>query len=256
MSERSEYAPGTFCWIELGTTDTAAAKKFYTELLGLTAVDAPYVKLQRDGKDVAALYELNEEQRSQGIPPHWLSYVSVSSADDAAARAEELGGTVLKQPFDVYDVGRMAMIQDPTGAAFAVWEPRKHQGAQLANEPGTLAWNELLTNDVDAAGEFYTKLFGWGTQVQQIGPGPYTVFMVGDRPNGGMMKIAEEWGNVPSNWMAYIAVEDCDQCADKAKELGAKVTAPPTDIPEVGRFAMIQDPQGAMFAIIKLDNPD
>ena len=115
MSERSEYAPGTFCWIELGTTDTAAAKNFYTELLGLTAVDAPYVKLQRDGKDVAALYELNEEQRSHGIPPHWLSYVSVSSADDAAARAEELGGTVLKQPFDVYDVGRMAMIQDPTG---------------------------------------------------------------------------------------------------------------------------------------------
>lgn len=261
MAEISEYTPGTFCWVELGTSDAAGAKAFYGELFGWAFNDVPvgsdavYTMVQIEGKDVAALYQLNQEMLSQGVPAHWLSYVSVASADETAQKAGALGGTVLKEPFDVFDAGRMAVLQESTGAVFAVWQPGTHIGARVVNEPGTLCWNELATRDTETASRFYTQLFGWQTNTQQMGPMTYTSFMNGDRPAGGMLPITEEWGDAPPNWMVYFAVEDCDRSADRATSLGARIIVPPTDIPEVGRFAVIQDPQGAVFSIISLQNP-
>jgi len=258
MSEVTKHAPGTFCWIELGTTDAGAAKKFYSELFGWSANDIPagpgmiYTMLQLDGKDVAALYELTEQHRAQGVPSHWLPYVAVASADESAEKVTSLGGKVIMAPFDVMDVGRMSLIQDPAGAMFALWEARKHIGATLVNQPGTVCWNELATRDSRLAGEFYTKLFGWGTKVQEMGPTTYTIFTDGERQAGGMLAMTEEWGNIPSHWMAYFGVEDCDASANKARALGATIKVPPTDIPGVGRFAVLQDAQGAAFSIIKL----
>ncbi|MGH9968740.1 MAG: VOC family protein [Pyrinomonadaceae bacterium] len=261
MQETTEFAPGTFCWVELGTTDGQAAKKFYTELFGWTFNDSPvgpdmvYTMLKQDGKDVGALYKMPGEMTSQGIPPYWLSYVSVTSADESSEKAKSLGGTLMKEPFDVFDVGRMSVVQDPTGAVFALWQPLKHKGAGIVNVPNSFCWNELATKDSAKAGDFYAGLFGWTKNAQDMGPMTYTMFVNGERPAGGMYEPPPEMGDVPPNWLVYFAVDDCDAKAQKATELGGKVCAPPSDIPGIGRFAVITDPQGAAFAIIKLANP-
>jgi uncharacterized protein len=262
MQETTDYAPGTFCWVEAGTTDGEAAKKFYTELFGWDFTDSPigpgkvYTMLKLDGKDVGALYEMPPEMTSAGVPPHWMSYVSVASADETAAKAKELGATLMKEPFDVFDVGRMAVIQDPTGAVFALWQAGTHKGAAVVNVPNSFCWNELATPDTAKAGDFYTSLFGWGKNVKEMGPDfKYTLFINGDRQAGGMYTPTPEMGEIPPNWLVYFAVDDPDAKLKKANELGAKTIAPAMDIPDVGRFAVIQDPQGAVFGIIRLDTP-
>jgi hypothetical protein len=257
MTEVTRHEPGSFCWPELATTDPAGAKKFYAGLFGWTANDQPagpdmvYSILQLGGRDAGALYELEKAQQERGVPPHWNTYVSVESADDAAKKARELGAKVIAGPFDVMEAGRMAILQDPTGAVFCVWQAKNNIGARVINEPGALCWSELDTNDTDSAERFYTKLFGWTTKVSP----EYTEFDRGSTPIGGMMRIPKEWGDVPPNWLPYFAVSDCDATAAKAKELGGSVTVPPTDIPNVGPFAVLQDPQGAVFAVYRLTVP-
>lgn len=262
MGERNEYTPGTFCWIELATTNAGVAKKFYTGLFGWTYNDIPagddmvYSMAQLKNLDAGALCQIDEDMKAQGVVPHWLSYVSVTSSDETAKKAKTLGATVVKEPFDVFDVGRMAVLQDPARAFFAIWQPKAHIGARIVNEHGAFCWNELMTRDVDRAGKFYTELFGWGTQVAEMGPsGKYTSFMNGDRPAGGMMQITEEMGEVPPNWLVYFAVDDCDGTVSKAMGGEGKTLVPPTDLPEVGRFAVIEDPTGGVLGVIKLDNP-
>lgn len=261
MQETPGFAPGTFCWIELATSDNEAAKKFYTELFGWSFKDNPmgpdmvYTMLQKDGKDVGGLYKLMPDMVEMGIPPHWLNYISVASADESATKAKDAGGTLMKEPFDVMTYGRMAVVQDPTGAVFALWQPLTHPGSGIYNVPGSFCWNELATTDTAKAADFYVALFGWGKDVQNFGPMEYTMFINGDRPAGGMYKMPPEMGNIPPNWLTYFAVEDCDASAQKATELGATIMAPPSDIPGIGRFAIVIDPQGAAFAIIKLENP-
>jgi predicted enzyme related to lactoylglutathione lyase len=261
MQETPNFKPGTFCWVELGTSDSAAAKKFYTELFGWTTDDRPagpgmvYTMLKLDGKDAGALYQITPEMAAEGVPPHWLSYASVANADESATKAKDLGGTVLKGPFDVTTVGRMAVVQDPTGAVFALWQAGTHHGAGVVNVPNSHCWNELSTGDTDKAGDFYTGLFGWSKNVQQMGPMTYTSFMNGDRPAGGMYKPGPELGNVPPHWLVYFAVDDTDAKVAQVRELGGTTLLPAMDIPGTGRFAVVQDPQGAAFGIIKLENP-
>lgn len=252
MPEVTRHKPGSFSWAELGTTDDAGAKRFYTSLFGWSFIDSPagpgmiYTRLQKNGKDVGALYKMGAQQG--GAPPHWGTYVTASSADEAAKKAQKLGGKVLMEPFDVMEYGRMPVLQDPQGATFSVWEPRKHIGAEVMGEPNTVCWSELDTTDTGSASRFYTDLFGWGSKPG----GDYTEFQLGGQSIGGMMKIPKEWGAVPPNWLTYFAVSDCDATVKKAKELGGEAIVPPTDIPKVGRFAVLRDPQGAVFAIIKL----
>jgi len=260
MQEIADYKPGTFCWVELGTNNGEEAKKFYTNLFGWGFTDNPigpsevYTILKLDDKDVGALYQLNSEMKAQGIPPHWLSYVSVTSADETAQKIKDAGGTLMKEPFDVFTLGRMAVAIDPTGAVFALWQPGTHKGAGIHNVPNSFCWNELATSDTARAGDFYSTLFGWGKNVQQMGPMTYTSFTNGDRPAGGMYKPSPEMGNVPPHWLVYFAIEDTDATVEKAGELGGKTVAPPMDIPGTGRFAIVRDPQGAVFGVIKLSN--
>ena len=259
MQETPEYAPGTFCWVELATSDQDAAKKFYTELFGWSFHDNPmgpgmvYTMLKSDDKEVGALYKMMPEVSAQGIPPHWMSYASTQNADDSAAKAQSLGGTILQAPFDVMEHGRMAVIKDPTGAVFSLWQAKQHKGAGLVNVPGSLCWNELMTTSTIQAGDFYSGLFGWGKDVQNFGPMEYTMFTNGGRPTAGMLQITPEMGNIPPNWLVYFAVDDCDAKVQQATELGATVMKPADDIPEIGRFAILTDPQGAAFALIKLE---
>ena len=244
--------------IVLHVNDVGRAKKFYTELFGWGFNDNPmgpdmvYTMLTLDGKEVGASYQMTSEMASQGVQPHWLSYALVDSADESAAKARELGATLIKEPFDVMDVGRMAVVQDPTGAVFAIWQAGTHKGAAVVNVPNSLCWNELATPDTSKAGDFYTGLFGWDQNVQDMGGMSYTSFMNGDRPAGGMYSPTPEMGEIPPNWLAYFAVDDTDAKLQKANELGATTIVPPMDIPGTGRFAVIQDPQGAVFGIIKL----
>src|SRR5438477_11531386 len=146
MATITQHAPGTICWPELATTDQAGARTFYTALFGWKANESDmgnsetYTMLQNKDRSVGALYTVRKEQRAQGVPPNWTSYVAVTSADDAAKKAVELGGKTIAAPFDVMDVGRMAVIQDPQGAIFAVWQAKKHNGAQVLDEPGSLSW--------------------------------------------------------------------------------------------------------------------
>src|SRR6185436_7037958 len=149
------------------------------------------------------------------------------------------------------EVGRMAVVQDPTGAVFAVWQAGTNKGAGIVNVPNSFCWNELGTTDTGKAGDFYGGLFGWGKDVQNFGPMEYTMFTNGERPGGGMFGITPDMGNLPPHWLVYFAVDDCDAKVQKATELGAKVMKPADDIPGVGRFAILLDPQGAAFAILK-----
>lgn len=259
--EATGFAPGTFCWIELATSDAAGAKDFYAKLFSWDYVDNPmgpdmvYTMLKLDGKDVGGLYQLMPEMKEQGIPPHWLSYVLVTSADESAAKAKELGATLLKEPFDVYTIGRMAVVQDPTGAVFALWQAGTNQGSGIYNVPNSFCWNELGTRDTGKAKDFYTGLFGWSADTQNFGTMEYTMFANGERSAGGMYGLTPEMGPMPPHWLVYFAVDDCDAKVALAESLGAKTMKPADDIPGIGRFAILTDPQGAAFAIIKLESP-
>jgi predicted enzyme related to lactoylglutathione lyase len=266
MPTMTKYVAGTFCWPELGTSDTAGARKFYGGVFDWTTVDMPipggdpYTMINKGEAAVGALYALFEEQKKHGVPSHWLSYVATDDVNATVEKVNANGGKVLMGPMDVKPdgtnlVGRTAVIQDPEGAAFAVWEAGTHCGASLVNEPGSLCWNELMTRDVPRAKKFYSAVFGWTAQDMDMPTGPYTVVMVGERPNGGFMTMPREAGEAPPHWMIYFAVDDCDARQRKAESLGGKTVVPPFDVPEVGRLSVIQDPQGATFAILKLANP-
>jgi uncharacterized protein len=251
----SSHTPGRFCWVELSTTDQPAAKSFYGGLFGWQPRDQPmgpnevYTLLEKAGRDAAAACTLRPDQK--GVPPHWQVYVAVERADAAAARAKELGATVLAPPFDVMDSGRMAVLQDPTGAVFAVWEARRHPGLGVVDEPGAFCWAELLTRDTSKAAAFYKALFGWGAG----GDARYIEWKHGDRSIGGLMEIQKEWGDVPPHWLVYFQVESVDRSVEKAKGLGATLTMGPQDLAKVGRFALLRDPQGAAFYVFQPAGP-
>jgi len=262
MTDTPTRAPGNFCWIDLGAHDAEAAKRFYTALFGWTSDDSQYgpaegdvyTTYKLDGRAVAASYPMDADQKAMGIPSAWLSYVAVESADASAARAKELGASILAEPFDVMEHGRMAMVQDPTGALFALWQAGKHPGFGVRGDPGSLGWNELATNDVARAREFYTALFGWRAEVMNVGM-EYTVFNGDTGPLAGAFALTPEMEGMPVCWLPYFGVEDADATAGKATSLGATVLKEPADIPGIGRFALIRDPQGAMFYIMRFDPP-
>ena len=256
MQENPDPTPGAFCWVELGTTDNEAAKTFYTQLFGWEYEDHPmgpdgvYTMLKLGGKDVGGLYKLMPDMLAQGIPPHWMSYVATANADETTEKAKAAGATIMNGPFDVFTLGRMSVIQDPTGAVFSIWQAKDNKGSAAWGVPNAPLWNELGTNDTQKAGEFYSNVFGW-TKQQFPGPMEYTVFNNEDKGIGGMYQITPEMGSVPPHWMVYFAVEDCDAKVQKATELGAQVIRPADDIPGVGRFAILTDSQGAAFALLK-----
>jgi len=266
MPTMTAYANGTFCWPELGTTDTKAAFAFYKELFdwGINELPMPdgsvYAMLKKGSDDAGAMYTLMPDMVKQGVPPHWMSYVAVDDADATAAKVKANGGTVVMGPMDVKPdgnmlIGRMAVCQDPEGATFSLWQAGLHIGANVVNEHGALCWNELYTRQPDAALAFYKAVFGWGFNPMPMGDGPpYQIALVGERPNGGIMAM-QPGMDFPPNWLVYFAVDDCDARLEKAKKGGGEVLMGPMDAGGIGRFAVLKDPQGAVFAIIKLAQP-
>jgi predicted enzyme related to lactoylglutathione lyase len=258
MAEITSYKPGMFCWTDLQTTDPKAAQGFYTSLFGWKTEDVPspgggtYTMARVGGKDVAGMGGMTPDMQAQHMPSHWNVYFAVANADAAAKKATSLGGKVVAPPFDIGDSGRMAVLADPSGAMFCVWQANKHIGAGVKDQPGAPNWAELATRNVDASGSFYTKLFDWRPETMNTGNMKYTVFNVDKEGTGGMMEMRKEIpASVPPNWSVYFVVANCDQSSAKARSLGAKEIVPPTDIPDTGRFAMYMDPQGAAFSILQ-----
>jgi predicted enzyme related to lactoylglutathione lyase len=243
MAERTSYPPGTFSWAELATSDAGAAKGFYTQVLGWDFDDMPipdgsvYSMALRAGKRVAAMYQTDEQ------PPHWNCYVTVSSADATTAAAREHGATVMADPFDVMDVGRMGVVADPAGAAIYVWEPRASIGAELVNTAGALTWNDLVTPDPAGAEAFYGAVFGW-TFTEIPDAGGYKVIRNGERSNGGIMPRDD----APAGWMPYFGHEDVDRLSGELAGLGARPLGDVVRMPQ-GSILPLMDPQGAVFAV-------
>lgn len=255
MSERTSYQPGTPCWIDLGTPDQDAAGEFYGPLFGWELQEdenaeqtGGYRTARLRGKAVAGVMKLMQE----GQPPAWMTYISVEDADATTGAAREAGGTAIVEPMSVLDYGRMAIISDPTGAVFGVWQPGINVGAELVNEAGALSWNELETRDPGSAKAFYEAVFGWSSVDHDMGQmGTYTEWKLGDASIGGMADITGRVPDeVPAHWMVYFAVDDADAAVEQVGELGGEVRFGPIDIP-AGRFAMLADPWGAAFAVIK-----
>ncbi len=259
MAEFSSHIPGTFCWPELATTDQKGGVAFYRALFGWGINEEPigegevYSMFQLRGKEVAAAYTMRPEERQSGAPPHWNMYVAVVNVDETVKRAQGLGATVLGPPFDVMEHGRMAVLQDPTGAVFCLWQSKAHIGAKILNEPGALCWSELTTRDTKTAESFYTSLFGW--TAKHAAPGAvmeYTEFQLQGKSSVGMLAMpANMPPAVPSYWMPYFQVADCDASTTQAKQLGASAMVGPQDIPKTGRFTILKDLQGAFFAVFQ-----
>jgi len=253
------HPPGSFCWFELSTTDQPAAKQFYEQLFGWTSEDSPigpdefYTTFKLDGEAAAAGYTMRADQRQAGVPPNWGLYVAVEAADAAAARAKELGGTVLAPAFDVGEHGRMAVIQDPFGAAFSVWQPKANPGTTV--EPGaigTACWADLSVPDQARAGEFYRLLFGWkmrsGKGETPARPGDYYHIVNGADFIGGIPPSDQRNAQAPPHWLIYFEVEDCAAATARAKGLGARAYVEPMAVGENGWVSVLADPQGAVFA--------
>lgn len=258
MQVVSRYPDGVFSWVDLATTDPESAKVFYGGLFGWSFLDMPtdsgtiYSMAQIEGYNVAGLGPLDAGMQEQGIPPFWSSYVKHGDVDAVAARAADASGKVMFPPFDVMDAGRMTMIQDPTGAAFGVWQPGNHIGAQLVNIPNTLTWNELQTPALDVARRFYAAVFGWTYDEDENG---YVTAKAEGRVQAGMLQLTEQMANVPPNWSIYFLVDDIESAASKVGKLGGSMLVPVTSAGEVGKFCAVQDPQGAIFSIIEYAGP-
>jgi predicted enzyme related to lactoylglutathione lyase len=263
MGKRTRYEAGTFCWTDLATTDPEGAKAFYVGLFGWGTEDTPageagtYTMLKVDGDEVCALYGMEPERRALGIPSHWLSHVSVESADAIAARAEELGGETFGGAFDVEGVGRMALVQDPAGAVLAAWEPGAHVGARRVNDVGCMTWNELQSREPEGAATFYSDLFGWETEAHEYeGRVAYVTIRNAGSENGGVMPMTEAHGDAPPHWLPYFTVASCDDAIARARDLGGKALAGPIELPQPGSIAVLQDPQGAAFAVYEGETDD
>ncbi len=260
MAVLTQHAPGTFSWPELSTTDPAGAKKFYGALFGWTGNDVPmgpdagsYTLFQKGGQASSAMVGLSPDQQKMGIPPHWGAYVTVADADATTEKAKQLGGTVLAGPFDVMGtLGRMAVIQDPTGATFCVWQAKDHIGAGVLDEPGALAWTELMTSDPARSKAFYTALIGWSASEMPMDSMMYTLFNRPDGiPAGGMMEITPEMGQMPSHWLSYFQVADIEAAVALSAQMGGTTMLAPKPVPGVGKIAILADPQGAAFGLLE-----
>jgi uncharacterized protein len=249
MPEVAIYAPGTPMWIDLATPDVKAAGAFYGGLFGwVWESSGPegggYGMFKLKGKEVAGA---GPQQDPKQQPPSWSMYVATEDADETARRVKAAGGKVVAEPFDVMQAGRMAVFQDPAGAFFSVWQPNQHHGSEIVNEANAWGWSELNTNDIAGARKFYQKVFDWGIK-ENPGEPPYTEWQVKGRSVGGGLEALPP--GVPPHWATYFNVDDIKAAAEKVKKLGGQVLMGPQDTPQ-GPFAVIRDPQGAVFQIIE-----
>ncbi len=254
MKKESDYRDGQFCWVDLQTTDTDEAKRFYGALMGWDFEDRSspmgfdFTRFLMHGEPVAGMGPMPKAMREAGAPATWSSYVCAADAEAKAKACTELGGKVLMPPMQLMNDCIIAMLQDPTGATIGLWQPLAHRGAAWVNSVGGFCWNELYTHDLEASRSFYEELFGWTFATS----GHYTEITLGERANGGMMKIEPEWGDMPPMWTPYFTVQSIDDSVAKALTLGGKNFVPKMEAQGVGQFAGLTDPQAGAFMAIEM----
>lgn len=246
MGKRTKYAAGTFCWVELGAADAKAATQFYSSVLGWQIDTQPfesgeYHTCRVNGSAVAGVYEAAAEMSG------WMTYVSVDDVDKSSTLAQELGATAMSDVIDVADLGRMAVLQDPQGGMFSVWQSQAMAGAELVNDPGALTLTQLNTQDPSRAQLFYEGLFGWNFREQA--PAEYWGIYVGDALNAAMMQNSIP---APDHWLVYFtAPTTLEAAVELINSNDGSIVVPPTSIPGGGRFTVAQDPQGSFFALFE-----
>lgn len=246
----TEPTPGAPCWVELGTSDVDAAKVYYREVFGWRAETDPrdaagrYTVLYLGAAPVAALAPLAAPGRATA----WTVSFATRDADALATAVTRAGGRQLRAPADVFDLGRFAVLADPEGAVFEVWQARSFAGAAVLNAPGSLGWVELATRDEEAAKAFYTGVFGWSVGTHE----DYPQWGIDGADFGGMSALDEFYPeDVRAHWLPYFAVADVDGTAARAAESGGMLLVPPTDVPGGPRIAVVRDPQGASFGVYR-----
>jgi predicted enzyme related to lactoylglutathione lyase len=255
MAATKKYKAGEICWTDMGTTNTAGAKKFYKGLLGWKLTDNPmptggkYTLATVGGKDVCGFYPMSDEQKKMKAPPMWVPYVSVKNLTATIKKAKAAGGTVVSPPMAMGHLGRMAVLLDPTGAAFALWQAGDTQGAGIEGKPGTVCWQDLNTPKPAVSSKFYLKTFGWKTTTMEAGGMKYSMFVLGKMRECGMWPTPIK--KLPPSWITYFQVADCAKSVAKAKRLGGKVVMATTHVPEMLKFAVLRDPQGAVFGVLE-----
>jgi predicted enzyme related to lactoylglutathione lyase len=247
---------GSFVWYEHMARDPKAAIGFYTDVVGwktqpFTEGGGDYTMWVGSQGPLGGEMKLEGEAARMGAPPQWMAHVQVDDVDATAALAKKLEGKIYKEPTDIPNVGRFAVIADPQGATISIFKP-KTEAMELhdVSKPGEFCWNELTTTDSAAAFQFYSQLFGWKIlEEMDMGPlGKYRVFGQGDQRLGGMMNAPKD-SRIPPRWLYYTETTDLDAALGRAKTKGAKVVHGPEDVPGGGRIAQLTDPEGALFAL-------
>jgi predicted enzyme related to lactoylglutathione lyase len=260
MPEFTSHDPGTPCWVDLMSPDIDASKAFYTSVFGWDAVDEfdpegsrIYVSFKLDDKTVAGLG--GQPPGMENMPPMWNTYIATEDCEATAAKVTEAGGAVIMPPMQVMEAGSMAIFADPTGAAFSAWQAGDHYGAQVGNEPNTYSWNELMSRQLDSAKAFYSQVFGWEYDVQDMGPmGEYNVIAGGaeNQGLGGLMAMPPDVPEeVPNHWAVYFMVADINDTVAKVEAGGGQVVNGPFPIPGVGQTAVVHDPAGGNFQLLQ-----
>lgn len=260
MGIRDSYENGVFSWVDLMTTDPAAAKQFYAELFSWTFQDMPvdngsiYSMAFKGDRTVAALFATPDDM--QQIPPHWNSYINVENLDATVQHWQDQGGSVEMPGCDIMESGRMAMVKDPTGAMVGLWQPKEFMGAGLVNEVDTFCWVELQTLGADKAAEFYKSVFGWELEVDERPPNYISASVKGSM-NCGMFDMAKAPmpPGIPPRWLVYFNVADLDKSLAVVTRLGGSLLMEPMEI-EPGRFSTVLDPQGAAIILMQVNDPD
>ncbi len=259
----NKIAMSHFCWIDIATPDPDGTKIFFQKIFNWQYHNQPmpdgsvYTMISaRAGGDVGGLYQMPDEMKAAGVPPHINNYIAVESVDKSVQNAEELGATVKMAPFDVFDYGRMAVLNDPIGAAFALWQVEESSldcESHLASHEvhGMFCWQELLTSDVERASSFYKALLGWDLHEMDMGGVSYTVIKNQGADIGGIMTLPAEMQQVPPHWGTYFTVTNIDETIEAVKTNSGKVIMGPQEIPQTGQFAVCQAPDGTAFCLFE-----
>ncbi len=260
MAERTQHPYGTFCWVDLSTTDMDAAAAWYGALLGWRRDDQdtqggpPYANFHLRDETVAGMGKRTAELEAAGVPPMWNAYIRVDDIEVVTAAVTRLGGAVVMPALQILDAGTMAIFTDPQGAAFCVWKPLQHLGVERRDEPGALSWCEVVTRDVEGAQAFYAEVFGWTYARAETGGTPYTLVRVGDRDVGGIIPMAAGSAGEPPHLRIHFGVADLAAAVANAARTGGRVLVAPTTMP-VGTFSVVADPQGATFTLFEASPP-
>jgi len=259
--ESLEFDHGQFCRVDLNARDPDAARAFYSglfgwagEFAGRAGEAAAYERFFLDGLLVAGMGRMSDEMREGGSTSTWVSYIRVDDADAVVEAAEALGAKVQVPATTISEAGRIAFIEDPTGASVAFWEAGLEPGAETTKLPGTFCWNELATPDLEGAQAFFAELLGWTGYVNPHSPAPYRIIENAGRSNGGILQMTEEWGDAPAHWIVYFAVADAEDAAERVRALGGAVHHGPFDT-AAGKLVVCRDSQGAMFHLLQLAEP-